>query len=344
MDKKSYADSLQLIVLTALFGTMFYLCSGRFESSGTMLAQLTVSVLTAAIGAIPLAIFSVRSKRGVSQALTAKNWLLGKSAAFLYLIYFLCAASELLKDYSIFTSERYISGYPAVVCVILAGIVCAYISWTGTEAVCRMSSVLALLFVLTAAVFVCLCLPDLNVPEISAEAMTLAGLSGQGVTAYIFAAMITMCFLCKKAGSRTVKGIYIGLAVLLIICAALILGVFSVLGDFTPMTEYPVTDTVIYSSRRLTMRCDGLFYSVWTVGAAAVISLLCSCGADALKELIPKTKGSGLITAGTAAAIAAVSILTDINLCGIIFASPISWIVLLVLFPCCALLLKEKKG
>lgn len=342
--RSKFIDSGQIIVMTVIFGILYCVSRGAFDDCGAMLANYVVSALIIAVLAIPLTMLTYRAEGNVPSLIADKSVFAGKISAVLYLVYFLSAAADFLRAYAVFVSERYFHEAGTVVCIILAGIVCVYISWAGIETVCRMSTVMLFMLVLASAVFAAFAFDDFSCPGITARKISLTRDGFGGIFPYAAAAAVSMCIVCGGAGRRTRAGIYVGAAALLAASSAVTAAVFAVLGDFTGISEYPMPDAVIYAARNVSFRPDGMFFALWTLIAAAAVSLLCACGGASLKIIFPKIKGEGIYSSAAAVIIAIVCALTGSRICAAIYGFPAVPVILLGVIPLITLLIYRKNG
>lgn len=328
-----YIDSGQITVMITIFAVLYCVSQAVYADCGAMLANTAASSVILAVMAIPLAALTCRREGSVLSLAADKNKWAGRIIAAMYLIYFLSAAADLLRGYGVFVSERFFEEGGSLLCVILTGLVCIYISWAGLQAVCRMSTVILYLLIFTSLVFIAFALGDFTMPEIRLHRIGFSAESLSGIFPVLAAVLAAMCIISGGAGRRTRKGIYAGLAAGLAAAAAIIAAIFSVLGDFTRISEYPLLDSVIYASREASFRLDGLFFSLWTLIAAAAVSLLCACAGEALKTIIPPVRCEGIYTAGAAIIMAAVGTFAGSDIIAAVYKSPYSSVILLSLIP-----------
>lgn len=331
MGRNEYFSQSSLAVMTAAFGVLYCVFFADFHSFGELLTNIAASGVLLALLLIPSAL------TGDSGAVLSGKTALHKAAAVLYLIYFVSAGAYILKGYSVFAAERYMKGMPIWVCIIFTGAVCAYISETGTAAVCRMSTVIASLSVFLALGFVIFAANDISVPHTDMPKIGFGSALG-GIFPIAAAGLI-----CTTSRGSCRKGSYLGLALLMLAAAFMISGILLVAGDFAVLTEYPAVEAVIYSARELSFRTDGSYFSLWTLISTAVVSLCCACGGDTLKCIFPKLRLSGVITAAVAAGAAVTSAVAGLDVCGMIFASPLWAVLLLTIFPLISVI-AERKG
>lgn len=327
--------------MTVIFGLIYCNIAAVYSDSGSMLADIISSSLAAAVLAVPTALFANKTDNSVYNTVTEHSKALGTIFSVIYLLYYLSASVYLIRVFAEFVSSCYLQGASLLVCAVLSGIVCTYISWTGTEAVCRMSTVIAFLFALTSILFLVFAADDIVLTGIDLNEIRLENISKNGIFPYISAAIICLCTVCKGSGKRTRKGIYFGISALLIISSAIIILINLVLGDYVYLSGYPSVDAVIYASRELSFRPDGLYFSFGTVILLAAAGFICSCGGGALKCIIPNVKLEGLFTGAAVTIIAAVEILFNINVCEYIFKQQLLIILLITVFPLVALLMSS---
>lgn len=329
-----YISAGQTAVLITAFALLYCVFGGTYSDCGDMLANIVSSSLAAAVLSIPLAAVTSRSEGSVIDMISEK---IGERAAamagLLYLIYFTAAAAHILGGYSVFAAERYFEGVKPYVCIILAGLVCIYISWTGIETVCRMSTMILGMILLTAAAFIIFAANDFSVPRITLRPIVPADVNSSGIFPYLAAAAAAMCIVCGGTANRTRKGVYMGIAASLAAAAAVTAAVFSVLGDFSVLSDHPAADAVIYASREMSFRPDGLFFSLTVILALAAVSLLCACAAKALKAVFPKLRGEGIYTSAAAVGIAVICSLTESPVCSEIFGMYAIPVILLGVLP-----------
>lgn len=344
--KMSYIGRGQAAVMLTLFGVLFCVLNGVWENLGAMLADSVVSALILAVMLIPLAVLSVGREGSVPELCAESLGFFGRVINILFFVYFAAAAAEILGKYGRFVSERYFTEASLAVCVIMLGAVCIYIAFTGTETVCRMSTVLLFMLALTSAVFLFGAWREIvsfDYSSVSAPKLSLSRGFG-GLFPMGAAGCVCLCVMSGGLGRRTRCGAYGGLAAMLLAAVLITAAVWISLGEYVHTSEYPLTDSVIYAARGGTFRNDGLFFSLWTVMSAAVISLLCSCGGHSLKWAVPAVKGEGMIS-GIAAVIFALSgIYFEFPFCGMIFRSPVSAVVLTFAVPLIILIFGKGKS
>lgn len=344
--KLKYIDSGQMVVLMALFSVLYCIYGAEYINAEEMLINTVVSVIILAVLAIPLCILSHKREQGINE-IAAERWgWLGRIISLLYVLYFITAAVDIIKDCAGFVSERFYYDASPIVCMLLIGVVCAYISYCRAETVCRMSTVLMFMLIITFAVLGISAWDDytlLDDTQIRGMRIELSYKSFGGIFPYAAAGITSLCVLCSGAGKRTRKGIYLGLAAILTAAVIMIFTVYSVIGDFTQASDYPFLDTVIYSVRKSSFRIDGLFLSVWIIMSAAVISLLLSCGGAALKTAVPAVRCEGIITAAIALALSIIEEITDVQLCSWLYSFPPVPIVLIGVLPLILLFSVKKR-
>ncbi len=336
-----FIDSSQIIIILAAFGVLCCVSYGGFGTLGGMLADTVASAVILALLAVPVVLLANKEQGSVPEIIAAGNSMLGKAAAVLYGIYFIAAASDFIRRYGEFVSERYFTEASAEVCIVLLGLVCVYISWAGAETVCRMSTVMLFLAAATSAAFVIFGREEFSMPEFRPESISLADGAESGIFIYGAAAVASMCMLCSGAGKRTRKGVYCGLAAFMLVTAVLVFTAFSVLGDFSLISEYPVTDMVIYASGKLSFRPDGIYFTLWTIIAAGVISLLSACAGQALKVVFTRVRGEGIITGAAVTAAGLICALTDSKVCTALCSYP-SAVILIAVIPLLTLAVSGK--
>lgn len=323
MDRKKndFFSQSSIAVMTAAFGVLYCVFFADHHSFGELLTNIAASGGLLALLLIPSA--ALKKDQTI---LCGKN-VLCKAAAAVYLIYFILGGTYILKGYSVFAAERYMHGLPLWVCIIFTGAVCAYIAETGTAAVCRMSTVIASVSIFLAFVFVIFAANDISVPRTDMPEIGLSPAMG-GIFPMAAAGLI-----CTTSRGSCRKGSYLGLALLMLAAAFMISGVLLVLGDFALLTEYPAAEAVIYAARELSFRTDGAYFTLWTVTSAAVISLCCACGGDALGCIFPKLRLRGIIVTAAAVIAAVICSALKTDICGPVFSSPIWAVLLLTVFP-----------
>lgn len=326
--EKKYVGAGQTAVMLSLFGVLYCVSRGQFYNTGVMLINAVCSALTAGLLIIPLVLLSRRT--GESLAVTSAGYgIIGRVILFPYAIYFIFTAADFLKKYSVFVNERYFSEGSLFVIILLMGLVCVYVSHTGAETVCRMSTVL--LFMLTAAFIFYfaagggdIALYDLG--RLIPHNFSIQENCFNGLFPSAAAGAMCIAVLCRGMGKNTRKGAYLGLALTLFASGVIIFGAGAVMNDYLTVSEYPVTDAVIYVSRKMTFRPDGVFFTLWTIIAAAVISLLSACSGHFIKVMIPAVKGEGMISA---ALVTACAYLCS-GFCGMVHSLP--WVNFTLLF------------
>lgn len=327
--------------MTVIFGLIYCNIAAVYTNSSSMLADIISSSLAAAVLSVPPVLLANKTDNSVYNTAADRSKVLGTAFSAIYLIYYLSALVYLIRVFAEFVSSRYLHGTSPLVCAVLSGIVCTYISWTGTEAVCRMSTVIAFLFALTSILFLFFAADDIVTTGLSASEIGLDNISKNGIFPYISAAIICLCSACKGSGKMTKKGVYFGISALLIISSAIVILISLVLGDYIYLSDYPSVDAVIYASRELSFRPDGLYFSFGTVILLAAAGFICSCCGGTLKCIIPNVKSEGLYTGAAVTIIASVEILFNINVCEYIFKQQLLIIALISVFPLIALLMSS---
>ncbi|MBP1546246.1 MAG: hypothetical protein J6A37_06570 [Oscillospiraceae bacterium] len=325
----------QAIIMLTLFGVLFCVLNTDYSSMGKMLADTAVTVIILSVMAIPLVILAGKCSGTVPMICSERLGIFGKAADVVFFIYFTCAAGDVLSRYGEFACERYFREAVPVICTAMLGAICIYISHTGAETVCRMSTVLLIMLVLTSAVFVfggADDIADFDYSTVTAERLSLTDGFG-GLFPLGAAGTAVLCILCGGLGKKTRCGLYAGLAAMLTAAVLITGAVWTTLEGYVFSSEYPLTDSVIYASRGATFRNDGLFFSLWTVIAAAVISLLCACAGHSFKCVFNKIRYEGIISGTAAVILAIISIYTEIPVCRMIYAVPVLPVFLVSVIP-----------
>ncbi|MCI7767343.1 MAG: spore germination protein [Oscillospiraceae bacterium] len=344
--KTDYIGRGQAAVSLALFGVLFCVLNREWISVGIGLADTAVSALILAAAVIPLACLSGKYEGSVPKLCTERLGYFGRVINILFLVYFIAASGAVLGEYGRFVSERYFPGAGSAVCIIMLGLICIYISHTGAETVCRMSTVLLFMLALTSAVFLFGAWKDIcgfDFSSVSAPKLSLSrgfrGLFPMGA-----AGCACLCVMSGGLEKRTRCGAYGGIAAMFGAAAAITAAVWFTLGDYVHSSEYPLTDSVIYAAREGTFRNDGLFFSLWTVIAAAVISLLAACGGHSLKCAVPKIKSEGIISGVGAVLCALWGTCSEISLCRTLFENPLPPLILISAVPLILLIIGKGKS
>lgn len=344
--KLGYIGRGQTTIMLTLFGVIFCVLNTSLSDMGTSLANIAVSVMLMGAMLIPLAFLSARGEESVPELCAERLGFFGRVVNILFFIYFIAAAGDILKRYSEFVSERYFTEAAPAVCIIMLGAVCVYIAHTGVETVCRMSTVL--LFMLCALSVIFLLGAWRDIFEFDCTSVTVLKLSLQRGFGGLFpigaAGCTCLCVTCGGMGKRTRSGAYGGIAAMLAASVLITAAVYMTLGGYVTVSEYPLADSVIYAARGGTFRSDGLFFSLWTIMCAAVISLLTACGGHSLKQALPFVKGEGLI-GGAAAVICALSeICFGLTFCKMIYENPLPPIILTAAVPLILLIFGKGKS
>ncbi|MGN0637639.1 MAG: GerAB/ArcD/ProY family transporter [Huintestinicola sp.] len=343
--KIGYIGRGQTAVMLTLFGVIFCVLNTTLPDMGTSLADISVSVMIMAVMLIPLAVLSAKGEKSVPELCTVRLGSIGRVINILFFIYFITAAAHILKRYSEFVSERYFPEADQAVCIIMLGAVCVYIAHTGVETVCRMSTVLLFMLCVLSVIFLLGAWKDIlsfdrtdvTVPKLSLQ-RGLGGLFPIGA-----AGCTCLCVMCGGMGKRTRSGAYGGIAAMLAVSVLITAAVYMTLGGYITVSEYPLADSAVYAARGGTFRNDGLFFSLWTVMCAAVISLLCACGGHSLKQAAPAVKLEGLIS-GTAAVICALSeMYFGLAFCQMIYEAPLPPLILTAAVPLILLIFGKGK-
>lgn len=344
--KTEYIGRGQAAVMLALFGVLFGVLNREWISVGVGLADTAVSALILAAAVIPLAVLSGKYEGSVPKLCAERLGFLGRVINILFLVYFIAASGTVLGEYGKFVSERYFPEAGSAVCIIMLGLVCIYISHTGAETVCRMSTVLLFMLVLTSAVFLFGAWRDICGFDFSSVTVPKLSLSRGfgGIFPMGAAGCACLCVMNWGLGNRTRCGAYGGIAAMLAAASGITAAVWFTLGDYVHSSEYPLTDSIIYAAREGTFRNDGLFFSLWTVIAAAVISLLAACGGHALKCAVPKIKWEGIISGLGAVLCALWGMYSEVSFCKILFENPVPSLILIFAVPIILLIFGKGKS
>lgn len=316
-----YIAPSQAIILTAAFGIFYVLCGGELSSAGTALSNAVSSAVLMGLLLVPLALLMRNGGDNVPVIAADRLGIFGRVLCLLYTVYFISAASVFLTQYGVFVSERYLRELSPVVSVIMLGAVCGYISHTGIETVCRMSTVILFMLTVTGIAFIINGLPDIISCEFENIIPERISVSFEGIFPVCAAAVCALCVMCGGLGKNTRKAAFGGAAAILAASALAVTGVFAVLGHYAYASEYPLADAVIYAFREMSFRPDGVFFMLWTIIAAGMISLMCGCGGRALNAAFPRLKGGGIIAAAAALICSAFSLYGFDT--GVIYRSPL---------------------
>lgn len=330
--EKKYVGAGQTAVMLSLFGVLYCVCFGSFTDVGAMLVNSVASVLAAGVLVIPLVILSLKEDGSLFER-AARVKSVFRVIALPYAVYFICAGADFLKKYSYFVSERYFTEGGVILTAVLMGAVCLYISHAGAETVCRMSTVLLFMTAVTSVFYLWAGYRDIaefDLGSIVPEKISVSDNCFNGLFSAAAAGSMCISVLCGGMGKNTRKGAYLGLVAMLIASAAVIFAAGTVMSDYINVSEYPAADAVIYVSRRMSFRPDGIFFALWTVSAAAVISLLGACSGHCVKTVFPKIKGEGLVSAAAVTAAAAAGVYFNSDICGVLYSQP--WVNAVLLF------------
>lgn len=344
--KMTYIGRGQTAVMLTLFGVIFCVLNTSLNDIGTSLADISVSVMLLAVMLIPLAILSMSGEKSVPELCTQNLGFMGRVINILFFIYFITAAANILKRFSEFVSERYFPEANTAVCILMLGAVCIYIAHTGAETVCRMSTVLLFMLCALSVIFLLGAWKDIlafdctsvTVPNLSLE-RGFSGLFPIGA-----AGCTCLCVMCGGMGKRTRSAAYGGIAAMLAAAALITSAEYMTLVGYVNVSEYPLADSVIYAARERTFRNDGLFFSLWTVMSAAVISLLCACGGHSLRQAIPAVKIEGLVSGITAVICALSELYFNLTFCKMIYENPLPPLILIAAVPLILLMFKKGKS
>ncbi|WP_432650037.1 GerAB/ArcD/ProY family transporter [Huintestinicola sp.] len=344
--KMTYIGRGQTAVMLTLFGVIFCVLNTSLPDMGTSLADISVSVMILAVMIIPLAILSMSGEKSVPEMCAEKFGFIGRVVNILFFIYFITAAADILKRFSEFVSERYFPEANTAVCILMLGAVCIYIAHTGVETVCRMSTVLLFMLCVLSVIFLLGAWKDILAFDCTSVTVPKLSLQrGFGGLFTIGAAGCTcLCVMCGGMGKRTRSGAFGGIAAMLAAAVLITAAVYMTLGGYVSVSEYPLADSVIYAARDRTFRNDGLFFSLWTVMCAAVISLLCACGGHSLRQAIPAVKVEGLIGGITAVICAFSELYFDLTFCKMIYENPLPPFILTAAVPLLLLIFGKGKS
>ena len=344
--ENKYIGSGQAAVMLTMFAVFCYSCMNIYGAADDMLINSVVTAVSLAVLAVPVVILGSLYSKSVPELMFENNRFSAFILSFVYIIYFVSVSAHFLKCYAYFVTDRYFEETDEITAAILLGLVCIYISHTGAETVCRMSTVLLFLLTITSVIFIVNGWNDIiayNINDLIPKKLSLNELSADGIFPAAASGTVCLCILCKNTGKRTRKSTYLGIFGIFAASTAIIYGISAVIGDYLPATEYPWLDAVIYSSRETTFRPDGIFFLLWTVTAASVISLLCSCGGHCISCILPKLRCSGTVSGILAISAAVISIITESDICSMIYASPLAVIILLSVIPLILLLLPKTR-
>ncbi|MCM1578974.1 MAG: hypothetical protein NC078_09270, partial [Ruminococcus sp.] len=295
-----------------------------------------------AIAAIPLCVFSAKNPGSdLGERIGEKSVVLRIICGILLAVYFLSGGAHVMGRFGEFANERIFPEGNIYVCITLVGLVCIYAAHTGTQAVSRMTTLIFALFILCLVMLAAGGAGDFSfdikaVPGVISFGDVFSNSEMTGIFPIFAAAAITSSMLCKNAGKGLRRGLYGGLAALLAVSVLLFSMVWSLLGDFTLMSEYPALDAAIYCGRHFFFSFHGLFYALWIIAAAALLSMLTACGGQALRMIFPKLRYSGAIAAAAAAAAAIVETVMG-HFTVRIFNSPVFAVILLAALPMIAM-------
>ncbi|MDE6593671.1 MAG: hypothetical protein K2K57_11505 [Oscillospiraceae bacterium] len=333
-----YISPGQMIILFGAAGAL-YAGIGVYGDLSQMLINAVLSAIITAAAAIPLCIFSAKTPdTDLGEGIAERGVALRIICGILLAVYFLSGAAHILGKFGKFANERIFPEGNIYLCITLVGLVCIYAAHTGAQAISRMTTLIFALFLLGLIMLLIGGRGDLalSAVNLTPKAVSFGDVLGNGeMTGLlpIFAAgAITSSMLCKNAGKGLRCGLYGGLAAMLAVSAGLITIVWALLGDFTRMTEYPALDAAVYCGRRFTFSFHGLFYALWIIAAAALLSMLMTCAGQALVWIFPKIKYSGAIAAAAALVIALIEALTA-SVAERIFNDPVFAAVLLIVLP-----------
>ena len=342
--ENKYIGSGQTAVILTMFSVFCYACMNIFRAADEMLINAVVTAAVLSVLSIPMVILGTKYSKSIIELTAEHNKITGIVISLIYISYFISAAADFLKRYAYFVTDRYFTEANEITAVILLGLVCIYISHTGIETVCRMSTVLLFLLTVTSVIFAVNGWKDItsyNINNLIPQKLTFDELYIDGLFPTAAAGAVCLCIICRSTGSRTRKGTYLGILGILAAGAAIIYGVSAVIGDYLPASEYPWLDAVIYSAREMSFRPDGIFFLLWTVSAAAVVSLLCSCGSHCIGCIFPKFRFGGTAAGILTITAAVVSILTETDICSLIYRFPLSPVILLAVIPLLLLIISS---
>ncbi|MDE7293590.1 MAG: hypothetical protein K2N72_04110 [Oscillospiraceae bacterium] len=334
-----YISPGQMIILFGAAGALYAGICGIYDELPQMLTNAVLSAIITAAAAIPLCIFSAKEPdTDLGEGVAERSVALRIISGILLVVYFLSGAAHILGKFGEFANERIFPEGNIYICITLVGLVCIYAAHTGAQAISRMTTLIFALFILGLIMLLIGGRGDFSLSQASLapKAISFGDVLGNGEMTGILpifaAGAITASMLCKNAGKGLRCGLYGGLAAMLAVSTGIITIVWALLGDFTPMTEYPALDAAVYCGRRFTFSFHGLFYALWIIAAAALLSMLMACAGQALVWIFPKIRYSGAIAAAAALAIALIEALTA-SVAGRIFNNPVFAAVLLVVLP-----------
>ncbi|MGN0642704.1 MAG: hypothetical protein ACI4JJ_06110 [Huintestinicola sp.] len=286
-------DNMQLVVMLGLFAVFSSLLTLKFPSDGNSLGSvLSADASRAVIQAVlvlPAVLFSSRLHgKSVTGAASEISRTAGMTAALLYAVFFTSAAARFTELFAEFAAVKYFPEGGAAVCALLLGAVCFYAACGGISAVCRMSTVLLIIF--AAEIIYLIVTAVINGPadvvsisdlRISPDVITagLSDITNCGLTVLCFAPAHMR--VGKK--SRGLKcGAYCSVAAILVVSALLAFLSEIILGSYSDLSVYPLYDAVIYTSRSVNIKPDGIFFVFWAMSSAAIISLMLACAGEGI--------------------------------------------------------------
>lgn len=311
---------------------------------------LTLRITAAAIGAIVqgiLLIPIVLLKGSVTGLTLQKNKPAGIILTILYLIFFLFYTAGSLIDFRGFLGARFFPTAGSVLWIGVLLIVGVYCGYLGVEALGRSAVLLFWIFI---AALVIMCVSSVREFDTANLDLRFSGTEG------LFSAVMkdlsrngeicALAFLAGNVRDRLRCGVYGLLVSKLVLISSVTLLITEVLGDFTPLAQYPFLAVGAFGDDRFIQRGDALYLIVWTITAIINIALFLHIAAGLVGEVFPKCRFRTSISALIVFAMTTCFALTGLSFAEVYNIVCSGWTIILLvgIIPLIVLLSTHRKG
>ncbi len=291
MKQISYGQLLTLLFISRIFKTMTY-NPFRDAQPFTIMICIAISVAIQALLVIPVILIYKKNKgEDIISLAFSKGKILGILLTFVYGLYFIVISLSTVKYFSLFMSSMFpVINSDKIIAVILV-IIAVYGAFQGIEAIGRSASIVFALFF---------------------AMMLLIGLTEQGnIDLYNFSLvppekeksffefliyelgtnfeLIAITVLLPKIKSSLTKGVYLFLAIKLIVIEFSIFLSVTILGEYIKMTELPFFEVGAFSKTQFIERFDAIYMLVWTFCAVICLGLFLYLASTCFENVLKKT-------------------------------------------------------
>ncbi len=290
-----------LLLLSRISAEIIYPVS-RESIGGEAMTALLIAELIRFVLALPVIIFSLRTKRDTPEfygAAYSKNKFLGWITTVFAALLLVAAGARTLLAVTSFAQRSLLPKFSAIIICIIAAAFSVYAAFMGVEAIARAGVLfLAAAAIVTVAV-VFADIPYMRVEGIAAEYGGLVSdvikrLFGGG--AYlIFAALLPFVNGKKHAAGKSV----LFFALFAALVGALLCGFFTLtLREFYGLSEYPFTAAASLSDIALFKRLDGGGAAIWSLCAVLRAGIMFFSAWSVIMELVRALKGESAAKEG----------------------------------------------